>query len=358
MLKKQCSILLIFSLLLFSITGCSGTKNSSQSDKKADSSVSDKKDSSVSDGEDSSEELPENKTEIRIGCMKGPTAIGMIKLLSDSDKDAAKNSYQYTIAGTADEISTGLMGGTLDMAAVPCNLASILYQKSQGEIVTVAVNTLGVLYIVESGDTVHSVSDLKGKTLYSTGQGTTPEYTLRYLLTSAGLDPDKDVTIEYKSEATEVVAALTQNPNALAMLPQPYVTIAQKNNETLRIALDITKEWEANSDSTVVTGVIVAHKSFIKEHPEAFAAFLAEYKESALYANSNIDETAALLEEYDVFKAAIAKQAIPYCNVTYLDGEEMQSKVLSYLKILYDQNPASVGGKLPEEDMFYIHENK
>lgn len=221
-----------------------------------------------------------------------------------------------------------------------------------------AVNTLGVLYIVESGDTVHSVSDLKGKTLYSTGQGTTPEYTLRYLLTSAGLDPDKDVTIEYKSEATEVVAALTQNPNALAMLPQPYVTIAQKNNETLRIALDITKEWEANSDSTVVTGVIVAHKSFIKEHPEAFAAFLAEYKESALYANSNIDETAALLEEYDVFKAAIAKQAIPYCNVTYLDGEEMQSKVLSYLKILYDQNPASVGGKLPEEDMFYIHENK
>lgn len=295
--------------------------------------------------------------DINIACMKGPTAIGMIHLLAESDAQNSHNQYTYTIAGTADEISAGLINGSLDIAAVPCNLASILNQKTNGEIVTAAVNTLGVLYIVEAGETIETVADLKGKTIYSTGQGTTPEYTLRYLLTTAGLDPDKDVAIQYKSEATEVVAAMTQNPEAIAMLPQPYVTVAMNNNEKIRIALDITKEWEAACGSTVVTGVIVARKSFIDQHPEAFQAFLEEYEASTAYANSNIEETAQLLEQYDVFKAAIAQKAIPYCNVTCITGDEMKENVLAYLQVLYNQNPAAVGGNMPEEGMFYL-ENK
>lgn len=341
MLKKITSVLLVATLILCMLTGCSENKESTKTDTKTNSS------------ESLPEENQETKKDINIGCMKGPTAIGMIKLLSDSDSETSKNNYIYTIAGTADEISVGLVNGTLDIAAVPCNLASVLYHKTEGEIVTVAVNTLGVLYIVESGDSIQSVSDLKGKTIYSTGQGTTPEYTLRFLLTSAGLDPDKDVTIEYKSEASEVVAVLSQNPDAVAMLPQPYVTVALNNNENLRIALDVTKEWEESSDSTVVTGVIVARKSFIEANPEAFENFLAEYKDSTTYANSNIDETAELLEQYDIFKAAIAKKAISYCNVTYMDNEEMVNNVTAYLNVLYEQNPSSIGGSLPEEGMFY-----
>ncbi len=291
--------------------------------------------------------------DINIGCMKGPTAIGMIKLLSDSDAEKSVNTYHYTIAGTADEISTGLIKGDLDVAAVPCNLASVLYNKTEGEIVTVAVNTLGVLYIVEAGEAVNSVQDLKGKTIYSTGQGTTPEYTLRFLLTSAGINPDSDVDIQYKSEAPEVLAALTQNPDAVAMLPQPYTTVALNSNDTYRIALDVTKEWEKLNDGTVVTGVLVARKDFIEKNKEAFNAFLDEYKASTSYASANIDDTAALLESFDIFKAAIAKKAIPYCNVTYITGDDMKEKVLSYLKVIYDQNPAAVGGKI-EEGMFYI----
>lgn len=297
---------------------------------------------------------PDTSAEIRIGCMKGPTAIGMVQLLSGSDTGTAYNKYQPTIAGAADEISTGLINGTLDIAAVPCNLASILYNKTNGEIVTAAINTLGVLYIIEIGDSVRTVSDLKGKTIYSTGQGTTPEYTLRYLLASAGLDPDKDVAIEYKSEAAEVVASLSQNPQALAMLPQPYVTVACTNNPEARIALDITAEWEALNDSTVVTGVIVARKSFIEENKEAFRNFLREYEASTTYANEHVEETAQLLEQYDIFKAAIARKAIPYCNVTCITGTEMQEKMLAYLQILFDQKPESIGGKLPEEGMFYL----
>ena len=297
---------------------------------------------------------PDIPAEINIGCMKGPTAIGMIKLLSDSDNGTTQNTYHYTIAGTADELSAALIQGNMDIAAVPCNLASVLYNKTEGEIVTVAINTLGVLYIVEEGETIHSVADLQGKTIYSTGQGTTPEYTLRYLLTANGLDPDADVTIEYKSEAPEVVATLAQNPDAVAMLPQPYVTSAMNSNENLRIALDVTKEWEASSaDSTVVTGVIVARRTFIDENRQAFTEFLNEYRASTSYANESVEETALLLEEFDVFKAAVAKTAIPFCNVTYIDGEEMKTKATAYLQVLYEQNPNAVGGSV-QEGMFWI----
>ena len=159
--------------------------------------------------------------------------------------------------------------------------------------------------------------------------------------------------IQYKSEASEVVAALTGNSDAVAMLPQPYTTVALNNNSDMRIALDVTAEWEKLSDSTVVTGVLVARKSFIEENKAGFGTFLDEYKASTEYANTSIDDTATLLESYDIFKAAIAKQAIPYCNVTFINGNDMKDKAYPYLQILYEQNPAAVGGSL-EEGMFYI----
>ncbi len=350
MKRKLLALLLLVAMTTCLFAACKATTNNETKDAEASEDAAQGADSD----ESSKEAVPAN---INIACMKGPTAIGMIHLLSESDAGNSYNHYNYTIAGTADELSGSLVNGTLDIAAVPCNLASILNQKTNGEIVTVAINTLGVLYIVEAGETIQTVADLKGKTIYSTGQGTTPEYTLRYLLTTAGLDPDKDVTIEYKSEATEVVAAMTQNPEAIAMLPQPYVTIAMNNNDHIRIALDVTREWEAACDSTVVTGVIVARKSFIEENPDAFEAFLKEYQASTSYANEHVDKTAQLLEAFDVFKAAIAKKAISYCNVTYIDGEDMQENVLAYLQVLYDQNPAAVGGNMPEEGLFYLNDN-
>ena len=334
MYKKLITLILMGCIFLTMLSGCSS--NPQQTTK------------------NESTEAP-TQSEIRIGCMKGPTAIGMIRLLSESDAGNTANTYQYTIAGAADELSAALLKGDLDIASVPCNLASVLYNKTDGEILTAAINTLGVLYIVEGGSSIKTISDLAGKTLYSTGQGTTPEYTLRYLLTCAGLDPDKDVTIEYKSEASEVVATLSQHPDAAAMLPQPFVISAMNNNPDLRIALDITKEWEALTQNTVVTGVIVVRKTFLEQNPEAFRTFLTEYQSSAEYANNSVDETAALLEQYDVFKAAIAKKAIPYCNVVFITGKEMKENATAYLQVLYDQNPASIGGNLKEE-MFYLEE--
>ena len=295
--------------------------------------------------------------DINIAVMTGPTAIGLVKVMSDNEAGSAKNNYHFNVYGTADEISTGLMKGELDVACVPCNLASVLYNKTEGEIITAAINTLGVLYIVETGDSIKSVEDLRGKTIYSTGQGTTPEFTLRYLLSASGIDPDQDVTIEYKSESAEVAAMLAEATDAVAMLPQPYVTAAMNQNANLRIALSVTEEWEKLSkDTTVVTGVLVARKAFVEENREAFDRFLEEYEVSAAYTNENVEEAAELIEHFGIFKAAIAKKAIPYCNVTFVAGEEMKTLISSYLQVLYDQKPASVGGAMPADDFYYQSE--
>ncbi len=298
-----------------------------------------------------------DSAEMNLAVMTGPTAIGMVKIMSDMEAGAANNKYNFSVYGTGDEIAAELLKGNLDAACVPCNLAAVLYNKSEGEIVTAAINTLGVLYLVETGESIQTVEDLRGKTIYSTGQGTTPEFTLRYLLSASGLDPDKDVTIEYKSEASEVAAMLTEATDAVAMLPQPYVTAAMNQNKSLRIALSVTDEWEKiNADSTVVTGVLVVRKAFVEENKEAFAVFLEEYEASAAYANEHVEETAEQLEHFNIFKAAIAKKAIPYCNVTYIDGTEMKEKMQAYLKILFDEKAAAVGGAMPEDDFYYMAE--
>ncbi|MEG0133645.1 MAG: MqnA/MqnD/SBP family protein [Clostridium sp.] len=298
----------------------------------------------------------EEKIDINIATLKGPTTMGMVKLMSDSEAGITDNNYKVSMSGTADEIVAKIVKGDIDVAAVPCNLASVLYNKTQGEISIAAINTLGVLYIVENGNEINSIKDLKGKTIYSTGKGTTPEYVLNYLLTENGIDVTKDIKIEYKSEATEVAAILSEDSSAIAMLPQPFVTTAQSKNKNLRVALDMTDEWnkvQGDNGSALVTGVVIARNEFIKENNVAFQKFLEDYKKSTDYVNSNIDEASTLIEKYDIVPAAVAKKAIPLCNITYVDGNDMKTKVSGYLKVLFNQNPQSVGGTLPDDEFYY-----
>jgi NitT/TauT family transport system substrate-binding protein len=308
------------------------------------------------ENQDLIEEETKERVEINIAALKGPTGMGLVKLMEDAESGNTANDYKFTVAGEADIISTGLIKGEFDIAALPCNLASVLYNKTEGQIKLAGINTLGVLYIVETGNTINSVEDLKGKTIYSTGYGTTPEYTLNYLLSLYGLDPEKDLTIEYKTEATEVAAMLESATDAIAMLPQPYVTTVMMNNDRVRIALDIDKEWTKLNDSKgVVTGVVVVNSEFLKNHPEAVEEFLNEYEKSADFVNNEVDKSAELVEKYGLFKAAVAKKAIPYCNITLIRDLKMKEMVEGYLKILYEQNPKAVGGALPSDD-FYLHE--
>jgi|BioPla2DNA2_1021312.scaffolds.fasta_scaffold00876_3 NitT/TauT family transport system substrate-binding protein len=334
-------------------TDAGKSKNAdSQDDMKEDN----KKDNMENSKEDNIESNKE-KTEINIAALKGPTGMGMVKLMEDAEAGITTNDYKFTVAGEADVISTGLIKGEFDIAAVPCNLASVLYNKTLGKIKLIGINTLGVLYIVETGNTVNSVEDLKGRTIYSTGLGTTPQYTLNYLLSLYGIDPQKDLTIEYKTEATEVAAILENADDAVAMLPQPYVTTVMMNNDKVRIALDIEREWTAqNNNSGVVTGVVVVNSEFLENNPEAVEKFLAEYELSTDFVNNEVDIAADLVEKHGLFKAAVAKKAIPYCNITLIRDSEMKEMVQGYLSVLYEQNPNAVGGSMPGDDFYYVHE--
>ena len=291
----------------------------------------------------------------RIAALKGPTAMGMVKLMHDDPQSGAGPMYAFTLAGAADEITPALMKGELDMACVPANLGSVLYNKTEGEIITLAVNTLGVLYIVENGNAVQSMADLAGKTIVAAGKGSTPEYALRYLLTENGIDPDTDVTIDWKSEHAECVAALASGSATIALLPQPFVTVAQTKIENLRVALDLTAEWDAlDNGSGLITGVVVARKAFVEEHPAAVDTFLRNYAESVDWVNSNTADAAALISEFGIVEAApIAEKALPHCNIVCITGEEMGAKLSGYLQVLFDAEPTSVGGKLPGEDFYY-----
>ena len=328
---KKILILIISAVLFFNLTAC---KNNSKED---------------------NNNVP--GTTINIASMKGPTSIGLVKLYSDSDNGSTHNQYNYNIYGAADEITGGLIKGEIDVAAVPANLASVLFNKTKGGIITAGINTLGVTYVLTTDPDITELEDLKGKTIYATGQGTTPEYTLRHILESNDIDTDKDVNLQYYKEGSEVVANASLADNPVIMLPQPYATIAMNQIPDCHIAIDLNKEWSKIApDSNIVTGVIVVRKEFLDNNKEAFDKFLDEYRKSTEFANDNIEECAELLEKHDIFKAAIAKKAIPYCNVTLITGDNMKSQLIPYLQVLFEANPASVGGALPDDTGFYINQ--
>jgi len=302
-----------------------------------------------------SSDAPAEKTLVRVAGMKGPTSIGLVGLMEKDEKGEAANEYEFTIAGAADEINPLLIKGDLDIAAVPANVASVLYNNTKGEIKILAVNTLGVLYIVTKGEEISSVADLKGKTILATGKGTTPEYTLRHILSENGIDPDSDVTLDFKTEATEVVSAMVQSETAVAMLPQPYVTIAGGKVEGMQIAIDLNEEWKKINENTgIVTGVVVVRKAFAEANPEAVKSFLDEYQQSVNYVNENVKDASLLVEKFGIFAADVAEKAIPKCNITFIAGEDMKAPINTYLGVLYEQNAKSVGGNLPKDDFFYI----
>lgn len=295
------------------------------------------------------------KTSVRIAGMTGPTGMGLAKLLEDDEQGISANDYEFTLAGSADVINPMVINNELDIAAVPANVATVLYNKTGGQVRVLAVNTLGVIYIVNTDGSVAQLSDLVGKTIYATGQGATPEYTLRYILSSNGIDPDTDVTIEFKSEPTEVVSLMGTGECTVAMLPQPYVTVAQSKVENVEAVIDLTEEWNSiGGDGMCLTGVVIASAEFVENNPKAVKAFLKEYEASISYANENVEAAAELIGKFEIVNAAIAQKALPACNLTYIGGEEMKSALEGYLTVLFGQNPASVGGAMPADDFYYV----
>ena len=349
-LKRVFAAVTAFALCA-SLAGCGAAASVSES--AAESAAESTAESAV-EAEPAATEAPAEseatEATLHIAGLKGPTTMGLVNLMADE----VASSYDFTMYGAADEIVPLLVKGDLDAAAVPANLAATLYNKTNGAVEVACINTLGVLYIVENGETVNSVADLKGQTIVTTGKGTTPEYVLRYVLSENGVDPDSDVTIEYCSEATEALSKVQAGEATIAMLPQPFVTSGLSQVEGLRVALDMNEEWQKVAGSKLVTGVLVVRKDAVENDPEAFASFMEGYAASVEAANSDLEGTAALCEQYGVVaKAALAQKALPQCNIVFETGDEMKADLETYFNVLYAADPTSVGGTLPADDFYY-----
>ena len=305
------------------------------------------------DGDDSGEDVT-----VRVMALKGPTGMGMVQLMENNANGTAQNKYEFSLAAAPEEVTAAVVGGKVDIAAVPVNLAAVLFNKPDVNISFAAVNTLGVLHILENGNQIETIDDLKGKKIYATGQGATPQYVLEHLLKENGIDPATDVEIEYLAEHAELATKLASGDAAIGLLPEPQVTVALNTakaggNNDLRIALNVTEEWQKLGDGELVQGCLIVSNAFKTEHPEEFAKFMAEYKASSVYVVENPADASVLIEKHGIVaKAALAQKAIPNCNICCIDGETGIAYMKNILEILYNANPKSVGGKLPTDEFY------
>lgn len=343
-MKKKITALLLAMLTVFAVfSGCNTPdKDTGNTSSDTTSSTTDENTTDTPDTD-----APDDYV-LKVATLKGPTGMGMAKIIND-DKENKK--YDFTISSDPTDVTAALISNSLDIAAVPVNLAAVINNKTDGAYLVAAINTLGVLYVLENGNTVNSVSDLAGKTLYATGQASTPEYILNYILEKNGLD---NVTVEYKTEHSELAALMASGEVVLGMLPEPNVTTVLTKNDDLRIALNLTDEWKKVSEGDAVQGCVVVSKKAVAEHSALVTAFLDEYKASVEYVNSNISDAAAIIADIGIVpSAAVAEKAIPNCNIVFIDGEAMVSTLNVFYKVLFDADPKSVGGKLPDESIYY-----
>lgn len=359
---KTLVLALTLGLLCSGLAGCGQARNSGSAAEslvtestQTESTVADvTAESTIASAEETSQNT--DGTVVRVASLKGPTSLGLLFLMDKAEKGETSNAYEFQMATGADEILPLMVKGDLDIALIPANVASILYHKTQGGVEVIDINTLGVLYMVSGEDGLTDFTDLKGKTIYLTGKGTTPDYVLQYLLTANGMSVD-DVTLEYKSEATEVASVLAEDPTAIGLLPQPFVTAACMQNDVLKVIFDLNEEWnkiQGVSGSSMVTGVTVVRKEFLAEHEDAVKSFMEEHKASAEAINADPATGAALaVEAQIVAKEPIAQQAIPGCNITYMDKADMKQALSGYLDVLFHQDSQSIGGGLPESDFYY-----
>lgn len=334
-MKKVLALILTLTLI-FTLVGCGNSDTASTPD-------------------NNSETESYTAVDMNIACMTGPTGIGMAKLMADSDANLTENNYTFTVATAASEITGKFITGEIDIASVPTNVAATLYnnEKINGGLRMLAVNTYGVLSVLEKGNSIKSISDLRGKTIYATGKGQNPEYILKYILTENGIDPETDLKINFVS-SDELIAKLISGEAEIAMAPEPAATTVMVKNAELNRVLSINDEWEKVSDTELMMGCVIALESYVEENPAAVEKFLEEYEKSIKFATENVDQAATHCATYKITMSdVIAKKAIPNCNLCYITGVEMKTNVTGYYNVLFNADPKSIGGKIPADDLYY-----
>ena len=342
-MKKLLSLILAL-IMIMSMAACSNEPTVPETEEPDEPAVS-----SEPENEPEEPEKPEfTGAEVKVGMLKGPTGMGAAWLMDQSEQGLTLNSYEFTVAGAPDELTGQLIQGGLDIAALPTNAISSLYNKTEGKIVCLGVNTLGVLYILENGESISSIEDLDGKTILASGKGSTAESVLVHLIAKNGIGAD----IHFASEHTEAATLAMTGEYDIVMLPEPFVTNVIGKSENFRVALNLSEEWNNLTGEVLTMGGIAVRKEFLEQNPEAVAEFVKDYGMSIEFTNANPSEAAALIEKYEIAAAAVAEKAIPRCNIVWLYGEEYKTVLKNFLSVLHEGNPASVGGAMPGEDFY------
>lgn len=356
-MKKLLSIIIAVMIVFSAFAGCTKKETTPAVDETKTEAPSDE--TNQQQGTENTEDTLKNgKDEMKVALLKGPTAMGAVMLMNEAENGKVFGNYNIDVLTTPDEVSAKLINGEVDVAAVPVNLASVLYNKTEGEIQIAAINTLGTLYIVENGSTIKSLDDLSGKTIYATGQGAVPEYVLQYILTKAGIT---DCTVEFMQTHAELAAAVASGKADIAMLPEPFVSVAMSKNKDIHVALDLAEWWdtysyqEENVANTLPMGCIVVRKDFLDGHDKDFSKFLDEYEYFIGVVNEDPETAANYVVSYGIIDdESVAAEAIPNCNITFIEGSKMLRLVDNFLNTMYEANPKSVGGTMPDDDFYYV----
>lgn len=351
-MKKLLSIIIAVMLVISAFSGCTKKETTpSANETKTETQTQEQKDT-----ENQAQESV--KSEMKIALLKGPTAMGAVMLMNETENGKVFGNYNFEVLTTPDEVTAKLISGEVDVAAVPVNLASAIYNKDKESVQIAAINTLGTLYILENGNTIQSLSDLSGKTIYSTGQGAVPEYVLQYILTKMGIT---DCKVEFMQTHAELAAAVAAGKVEIAMLPEPFASVAISKNSDVHVAIDVAKCWdeysyqEENVANTLPMGCIVVRKDFVDKHEKEFGKFLDEYDYFIEVVNDDPENAAKYVVSYDILDdEAVAASAIPNCNITFIEGSKMLRLVENFLNTMYEANPKAIGGAVPDENFYYV----
>lgn len=351
---KKLIALILSILMLATLISCTGGQgNTNETDTKAESTAESTQNLTDDTSSEKDQVSIDSTLPFNITVISGTTGMGFAKMMSDTKSGLSTFPYNFEIVSGADVVAPAIINKSADIAAVPTNLAAVLYAKTKGEIQILAANTLGVLYLIENGETVNSMNDLEGKTVYCCQQGANPEYITRYLIEKSGLT---NVTLDFTyNTPDELATAIATGMVDLAILPEPKVTATLTQNDALRRAINFSDVWtEVSNGLPLIQGCIIARKSFVEEHPNEVAAFLEEYKSSIEFVNNNSEEAAAMIAEAGIIpKAPLALKAIPNCNIAFISGSELVEPMTGFFTVLHSANPASVGGAVPSEDIFF-----
>ena len=338
-MKKFLSLILAL-IMILSMAACSNEPTEPEEPVSSEAEVPE---------EPTEPEVPEfSGAEVKVGMLKGPTGMGAAWLMEQDELGLTLNDYEFTVAGAADELTGQLVQGGLDIAALPTNAISALYNKTEGKIVCLGVNTMGVLYILENGESISSIADLEGKTILASGKGSTAESVLNHLLAENNVNAE----IYWASEHTEAATLAITGEYDVVMLPEPFVTNVMSKNAGLRVALNLSEEWKMLTGGVMTMGGIAVRKEFLEQNPEAVAKFVNDYGMSIDFTNENPAEAGVLIEKFEIAAAAVAENAIPRCNIVWLAGEEYHAVLKNFLSVLFEANPASIGGNMPNEDFY------